>query len=173
MARIDSHQGRATSDFETSRMFEGMQGWQKSFGDWVDYYRLDRARTTWDEVYEEVTGPGRIYQTPIRLACQHVTLLPGAQQWDDKGGYYSNALRAVIAYDTYTQSGMVLADIDTGKYQFDRIVYKNKVYRVTNLDEEGQIEERETVVAIDALQMKADELVEDQQFADYANRPMP
>lgn len=172
MARIDRHRGRATSDFETTRIYSGMRDFQENYGDWIDYFRFDRARTSWDDVYDEVTGPGRVYQTPIRLGVQHVTMIPGPQEWDDKGGYYSNAIRVIVSYELYTRAGMPMADIDTGDYEFDRLIYKNKVYRTTNLDIEGQIQERPTIVSIDALQLKPDELVEDQQFTDFANEPM-
>jgi hypothetical protein len=172
MARIDSHQGRATADFETSRLYSGMEGWQKSFGDTVAYYRFDFARTAWDDLYDEVTGAGRVYQSPIQLNCQHVTLFPGPQEWDNAGAYKSAALRAIVSYEVYTQSGMVTPDIHMQRYDFDRLVYKDHVYRITQVNDEGQLQERPTVVSIDALQLRNDELVEDVQFADYANRPI-
>lgn len=172
MARIDSHRGKATSDFETTRIYSGMKAWQKNFGDWVDYYQFNRAGTSWDDIYNEVEGPGRAYLPPVRLACQHVTMFSGPQEWDEQGSYQNNALRATLSYEIYTKSGLVLADIRTERYTFDRIIYKGKVYRITQVSEEGQIEERPTVVAIDASQLRADELVEDQVFSDYANRPL-
>lgn len=173
MARIDSHTGgRASSDFETTRIFSGMKGWQKNYGDTLTYYPFDRARTSWDDVYDEVMGPGRIYQTPVQLDCQHVTIFPGPQEWDNAGAYQSSALRAIVSYEIFTKSGMTLADLNTERYTYDRIVYKEKVYRVTQINEEGQIQERPTVVAIDANQLRNDELVEDQVFSNYANRPI-
>lgn len=173
MARIDHHGGRATADFETNRIQGAMRAWQVHYGTWIDYFRFDRARTTWDDVYDEVTGAGRAYQTPIRLACQHVTFFVGPQEYDNAGGYYSNAIRATVSYEIYSKSGMPLTDIDTGLYQFDRIVYKDKVYRVTNLQTEGQIQDRETIVTLDANQLRADELVEDVLFHDFSERPIP
>jgi hypothetical protein len=172
MARIDSHRGHFTSDAETTRLYDGMKGWQKNFGDTLTYFPFDKASTAWDDVYEEVTGAGRAYLSPIQLSCQHVTMFAGPQEWDEQGAYQSNALRAVVSYEIFTKSGMVLADILTEKYTFDRLVYKDKVYRITQINEEGQIQERPTVVAIDANQLRSDELVEDQAFSNYANRPI-
>lgn len=173
MARIDSHSGKATSDFETTRIYEAQRGWEKNYGDTVLYFPFDRSKTTFDDVYDEVTGPGRVYKTAVQLACQHVTVVPGPQEWDSQGAYQSNALRAVCSYEIFTRSGMVLADIHTERYTFDRIVYKDKVYRVTRIDEEGQIQERPTVVAIDANQLRPDELIEDLSWKDYANKRLP
>jgi hypothetical protein len=150
-----------------------MVAWSQNYGDWVDYYRFDRDRTTWDDLYNEVTGTGRSYQNPIRLSCLHVTFLVGENEWDEKGFYMSDALRATIPYNVYTQSGMVLADINTGEYMNDRLMYKTKVYRITQINESGQIQERPTVVSIDALQLKSDEMVEDAVWLNYSERPTP
>lgn len=173
MARIDSHTGKATSDFETTRIFQGMRGFEKNYGDVLTYFPFDRDKTSWDDVYNEVTGPGRVYKTAVQLQCQHVTLMAGPQEWDEQGAYQSNALRAICSYEMFTRSGMVLADIHTERYTFDRIVYKDKVYRVTQINEEGQIQERPTMVSIDASQLRPDELLEDLSFVNYANKRLP
>jgi hypothetical protein len=173
MARIDWHHGRATADFETSRMYSGMRGWKKEYGDWVDYYRLDPSTTYFDPIYEEVTGTGRNYLPLVRLGCLHVKLIQGGNTMGDKGFYMNNDIRATVPYDVYEGTGMELSDLDTGNYEMDRIVYKQKVYQVTLITEGGQINERPTVVAIDASQVKPDQLIEDTLFAQYANQPTP
>jgi hypothetical protein len=173
MSRVDGHSGRATADFETTRMYETMRGYKGDYGDWVDYYRLDPAVTAFDPVYEEVTGTGRQYLPVVRLGCLHVTLVQGANTMGDKGFYYNDDLRAIVPYDVYEGSGMTMADLDTGQWEMDRIVYKQKVFQVNLIAIAGQIQERPTVVAIDASQVKPDQLIEDALFAGYANMPTP
>ncbi len=150
-----------------------MRGWQGNFGDWVDYYRLDPAKTYFDDVYEEVTGSGRNYLPPVRLPCLHVTEIQGGNTQGDKGFYMNNDIRVIVAYDVYEGAGMPLSDLNTGRFEMDRLVYKQKVFQVTLINIEGQIQERPTTVSIDATQLKADELYEDQAFSQFANRPTP
>lgn len=167
MARIDFHRGRASSDFETLRMYSAMRGWSQGYGDYVDYYRLNQAATQFDDVYDEVTGNGRQYLPVVRLGCLHVQLIQGANDWDDKGFYMNDDIRAMVPYDVYEGTGMPVADLDTGLYEMDRIVYKQKVFKVVEIDIRGQIKERPVLVAIDATQLKPDELHEDPLFAVY------
>lgn len=150
-----------------------MRGWQGNYGDWVDYYRLDPAGTSFDPVYEEVTATGRRYLPPVRLGCLHVTLVQGGDTQGDKGFYYADDLRALVPYDMYEGTGMELADLDTGTFEQDRVVYKQKVFGVTLISIAGQIQDRPTVVAIDASQLKPDQLIEDQLWAQYADYPTP
>jgi hypothetical protein len=63
-----------------------------------------------------------------------------------------------------------MADIDTNNYEFDRIVYDEKVFRVTEIAIRGKIVTRPTIVTITATQLKPDELVEDSAFINY-NEP--
>jgi len=167
MSRIDYHHGRANADFETVQLSNAMRGWKSNYGDFVDYYRLDPDATQYDDVYEEVLSGGRKYKPVIRLGCLHVSLLQGENDWDDKGFYYNDDIRALVPYEIYTGSGMPLADMDTGAYELDRIVYKQKVFRVVEINVRGQIIEHPNIVAIDATQLKPDELHEDPLLAVY------
>jgi hypothetical protein len=173
LARIDGHAGRATSDFETVRLFDGLRGWKGQYGDWVDYYRLDPAVTYFDDVYEEVTGNGRQYLPVVRLGCLHVALIQGGNTMGDKGFYMNDDIRALVPYDIYEGTGMSLSDLNTGTYEMDRIVYKSKVFQVNLISIAGQIQERPTMVAIDASQVKPDQLIEDTLFRQYEENPTP
>jgi hypothetical protein len=104
----------------------------------------------------------------------HVTEIQGGNTQGDKGFYMNNDLRCVVPYNLYSGVGMSQSDIDTGTYEMDRIVYKTKVFEVQLISIEGQIEDRPTIVAIDATQLKADQLVEDGGiWAAYSNLPTP
>jgi hypothetical protein len=171
--RADRKRGRWTADLETARIFDGMRGWQQSYGDWLDYYRLDPANSEFDPVYEEATGNGVRFLSPVQLPCLHVTHMRGGNEYGDSGFYYNDTLSATIPFDLFVHCGMTLADIDTGNYMRDRVVYDQKVFKVTELAIRGQIQRRDIIVGLDGTQVKPDELVDCPQLIQYARFPAP
>lgn len=167
MSRLDWKRGRFNADNETDRMFQGLRGWRDVNGDWLNYYRYNASATT-SNIYGESTGQGRVYLSPVRVPCIHVTYMPGAND-NAEYGFYTNAdLDAIIAFDLFTQMGMTLADIETQLYLKDRVLYERNVYRITQIAVRGKIQERPTIVGITATQCKPDELVDDAQFAQWS-----
>src|ERR1035441_1159716 len=77
---------------------------------------------------------------------------------------------ASISYRLFEQAGMTEADIRDGRYERDRVVYKEKVFRITTLNIQGQIQRREIIVGLEGSQLKPDELVGDVAFAKYAQK---
>ena len=167
MGRLDWKRGRWSADQETDRMFKAMRGWRDVAGDWLDYYRFDQGATQIDPIYDEATG-GRIYNSPVRLPCLHVTSIKGENENSDMGFYYNDTLSAVISFEQFTGVGMSHADILNGDYLNDRVYYDQRIYRVTQLAVRGQIQQRDIIVGLDATQMKPDELVDDPQFSQWS-----
>lgn len=170
MGRLDWKKGRWSADQETDRIFKGMQGWRDVSGDWIDYYRLDRDATIVDPIYDEATGAGRIYKPAVRVPCLHVTHLEGENENTDMGFYYNDTLTASIAFDQFTGVGMDYADILNGNYINDRLYYDQKIFRVLALAIRGQIQQRDIIVGLEATQLKPDELVDDQIFAQWSQK---
>lgn len=170
MSRADRKaHGRFRADAETRRILDGMEAWRNAFGDYVEYFHIDRGKSQWDEVYEEPMADGLVYSPPIALPCMHVSHIRGGDTYGELGAYYEDSLSATVAYRQMAESGLPFADIETGDYQYDRLVYDHKVFRVISVSVRGQIQQRDTVVVIDAQQLKPDMLVTDAQFAQYAN----
>ena len=155
LARIDWHKGKFNADSETQREFAGMEGWANSYGDWINYWHLNQAATTYDDVYDDMR----------RVPVLHATHVRGANTWNDKGFYTTDNLSAILSFQQYEQCGLVMADIDTNNYEFDRIVYDEKVFRIQEIAIRGKIVNRPIIITINATQLKPDELVEDQVFA--------
>lgn len=169
MARIDwKHSQRFNADSLTDKIFGALRGWQSTYGDWVVYYRFNAAATQIDDVYDEAVGQGEQWLSPVRVPCIHVNHIEGANENGDTGFYYNDDLDAAIPFDLFTQAGMTMADIQTGNYIKDRVLYDRKIFRVKTLSILGQIQQRDIIVGLDATQCKPDELVNDTQFAQWS-----
>jgi hypothetical protein len=168
MARIDSKRGRMNNDQATDKAFQAMRGYAENNGDWLTYYRFDPDSTVMHDVYDEAISGGLRYLPPVRVKCIHVTHIEGSNENSDRGFYYNDDLDAKIAFDLFVQAGMTMADIQTGNYLKDRVLYDRKLFSVTQLAIAGQIQERDWVVGLSATQLKPDELVKDAQFAAWS-----
>jgi hypothetical protein len=168
MPKLDWKAGRFNPDQETDRIFAAMRGWQAVDGDWVNYFRFNESLSQIDDVYDEPTGDGLIWFPPVRVEALHVEHAEGSNENSDRGFYYNDDLDVIVPFDLFIQAGMSKADIDTGNYLKDRVVYDRKVFRIIQISIRGQMQERDIIVGISGTQLKPDELVWDQQFADWA-----
>jgi hypothetical protein len=170
MSRADrkSH-GRFKTDAETNRIESGLEAATHATGDFILYYHLDPAKSEFDDIYGEAINAGRVYYAPVALPCIHVTHTRGENKWGELGAYYNDSLNAILAYKAFAESGLPFADIDTGQYENDRIIYDQKVFRITTFSVRGQIQQRDTIISMDATQMKPDELHDDTQFAQWSD----
>jgi hypothetical protein len=168
MARIDTKRGRQNPDQATDNILKAMRGYAENNGDWITYYRYDDNATMMDSVYDEAVDGGLQYSPPVRIQCLHVIHVEGGNEDSDRGFYYNDDLDAKIAFDLFLQAGMTIADIATGNYLKDRVLYDRKIFRVTQLAVEGQIQERDIIIGLSATQEKPDELVNDAQFAEWS-----
>ena len=169
MGKLDWKKGRWSADQETDRIFKAMRGWRDVAGDWINYYRYDAASTVIDPIYDEAAGSGRLYLPPIRIPVLHVNHEEGGNENGDLGFYYNDSLSASIAFDQFVGVGMSFADVRTGEYLKDRVYYDQKIFRVTKLAIQGQIQQRDIIIELAATQMKPDELIDDSLFVQWAS----
>jgi hypothetical protein len=168
MSRLDYKHGKFTADFETNRVFQAMEGWRKSYGDVLRYYRFNQGASQMDPVYDEAVGAGRVYYPPIALPCQHVTHVQGENEYGEYGMYHNDTLTGFVSFAAFTGVGLTYSDIETGNYLDDRVEYDRKIFRVTQLITQGQIQQRDILVLLRATQLKSDELCDDPTFAPWA-----
>lgn len=169
MSRLDWKRGRFDMDAETDRIFSGLEGYQDVTGDWLDYYRFDKEHSVMDDIYDEATGIGRQFLPAIQIPAIHVTHVEGENKNGDMGFYYNDDLEATFSFRSFQGVGLTLADIKTGNYLKDRVVYDDKVFRVEQLSIEGQIQRRDIIVQLRSTQMKPDELIDDPQFSRWSD----
>lgn len=145
-----------------------MAGWQSVDGDWVLYFRFDEAHSQIDPIYDEPYGNGLVFQAPLRVEAMHVEHVEGGNEDSDRGFYYNDDLDVIVSYDKFIQAGMSKADIDTGNYLKDVVVYDRKVFRIKTIAIRGQMQQRDVIAGITGTQLKPDELVWCPQFIDWA-----
>jgi hypothetical protein len=168
MARMDGKRGRFNNDQATDSILEGMRGYAENNGDWLTYFRFDPLSTVMDDVYDEAISGGLKYHPALRVQCVHVTHVEGGNEDSDLGFYYNDDLDAAIAFDQFLQAGMKMADIQTGNYLKDRVLYDRKIFAVKQLAVQGQVQQRDIIIGLSATQVKPDELVNDAQFAQWS-----
>jgi hypothetical protein len=172
MGRVDFKRGRFTMGAETRSIMAGLRGYQSIAGDYLQYWRFDHEDSVEDPVYEEGTGTGKKYFGPMTVPALHVIHTQGDNQAGSSQGFYTNdTLSATVSFQQFSRTGLQRADIRTNNYLRDRVVYDEKVFRLVQIMALGQIERQDLILAMSATQVKADELVDDPQFAAYAVDP--
>lgn len=168
MGRTDWKKGRWSADQETDRIYKAMRGWRDVSGDWIDYFKFDQASTIIDPIYDEATGEGRVYLPRMRIPVLHNTIVFGDNQNTDMGFYFNDTLETICAFDQFAGVVYNYPDILVGAFLKDRIYYNQKVFRVTQIEPRGKIQERPTTIRISSTQLKPDELVDDQIFSQWS-----
>lgn len=168
MSRLDWKRGRWSADQETDRIFKAMRGWRDVMGDFIDYYQFNAAATVLDPIYDEAVGLGRVYYPRMRIPVLHSTLIVGDNENTDMGFYFNDTLEIQCAFDQFNGVVMNHPDVLTGNFLKDRIYYNQKIFRVLQIEPKGKIQERPTIIAISATQLKPDELVDDQLYNQWS-----
>jgi len=170
MGRIGWKGGRFSVDWETNEIYRGLRDWQRWTGDQFQYFRFAYDQSDADPVYGEATLPkGRVYFGPNLIPALHVIHVEGDNQNTENGFYYNDAIHCTLSFDQVKRTGLERMDLSTQNYLKDRLVYDNKVFRVTNIQILGQIQQRDIIITIDGTQVQPDEMVNDLQFAQYVS----
>lgn len=169
MSRADWKVGRFDVNYETNEVYFGLRGHRNAqIGDVVQYYRFNISNTGINDVYDEGYGIGKQYTGPIPLPCLHVVHEDGSNENLDTGFYYNDSIYVTAAFDQMYRTGLRFQDLEHQDYLKDRMVYDNKVFRVTAIHVVGQIQERDMIVSMEGTQVQTDELVNDIQFKQWS-----
>lgn len=173
MSRMDNKVGRFSVDYETNELMAALRGWQEANGDHLDYYRFDKVDSVEDDIYDSGAGVGKVYLLIPSVPVLHVVHTEGMNEDQNTGWYYNDDLHVTASYDMLAKIGFANFDLQTGSYLKDRIQYDDKIFRVTKIQVLGQVQRRDTIVTMEATQVKWDELVDDAQFARWATPDQP
>jgi hypothetical protein len=169
MGRLDwKRYGRFNANFETSDIMATLRGRQAEVGERVQYYRFSHNNSAGDDLYDEGSGAGKTYHGPYRIPALHVINSQGPAQDTNQGQYTVNNLSITASFDALRKMGFSDMDIEHSRYLSDRVVYDNKVFRVTSIAVLGQIQNRDIIVGMECTQVNPDELVNDKQFAHWS-----
>lgn len=161
--------GRFSVDYETGSIYRGLRDWQRWTGESFNYYRFQYDQSSVDPVYGEADSPlGRIYFGPNLIPALHINHTTVSNESSEDGFYYNSTIHVTLSYNQLTRLGLTRMDVNTQNYLKDRFVYKTRVFRVTQLEVLGKIQERDIIVSIEATQVKPEEMVNDKQFSMYA-----
>lgn len=173
MGRLDFESGRFDPNYETAEIGRALRGWSSEFGDRILYYRYWGEESQVHGIWEEASGRGRVWHPPSEVETLHVTRLEGSPEERAQGLYYNDTIYLTASYEQLKRLGMTELDLMHQSYLRDRMVYDYRVFKVTRLQVMGQIQQRDVVVAIEGTQVKPDEMLNDEQFRDFANPTFP
>lgn len=138
-------------------------------GQIVEWWRYDSENTESDDIYDvgSVDG-GRRWLDPFNMVCINASLYQGITVQDARGFYNTDLLRVTLNIKDVEE---LIPDLvsNTDAYLKDRIVFRGEVFRPKRFYPKGQITDDYTIFSFDAIQVNPEELINDQQFAAYAN----
>lgn len=155
-------------DYETNEIEGALRGRQDLAGDQIEYYRFSKEDSQTDDLYDEGAGVGRVFDGPIPVPVMHATHEEGPAEQRNEGFYYNDNIHVTAGFTMLRRTGLTDMDLQSQSYLKDRIVYDGRVFRVLDIKVLGQIQRRDIIVAIDATQMRPDEMTGDPQFAAFA-----
>lgn len=165
--RGSSMPGRFTINDELDNIHDGMQqDLQMPAGQWVDWWQWDSERSSRDPIYDTAaTSPpeGRIWLRPISIPCLTAHIYQGQTHPDERGFYNIDRLHLTIDMRTVWRFLPTLPE-GADEHLKDRIVFRGQVYSPYQVWALGQVADSYTVLTVDLVQVKADELVNDPQF---------
>lgn len=170
MSRMDNKQGRFSPDFEATEFNRAMLSVYGVWGDWCEYYRYHAEASAEHSIYDEPTAAGRWFKGPARLAVIDMIREEGMPYNKAPGMYWVDTAYFKVPFASLVRMGLNEMDIDHGAYVKDRIVYDNRVFRVSRIQVHGQIRQRDMTASITINQLKPDELLLDPQFSAWHNR---
>lgn len=169
--RSSAPKGRFSMDYEVDSIRDGIgEDLQRPAGQYIVWHRFDPNATEVDPIYDvgDYDG-GRRWKFPgLNVPAVSAVVFQGQTLQNERGFYQSDVLRMTLNVkdvDTFLPGLRATPDV----YYLDRIIYQNTIFTNTRLYLRGHVERYYTVLTVDALQVNPEELVNDPQFASYAN----
>jgi hypothetical protein len=169
--------GRFDSDFETNDILSGVNSELRNpVGTIAQWWFFDLTDTNIDPIYDvgdgvSVSGGGRKWYGPYSIPIVRAVISQGSAKTSQAGFYKADELHLTINIKDLTaiDPNLEAQIYSIGQQDKSRVVWKNEVYRPYLTQQRGIVAERYTLLSIDCLQVMPEELVNDPQFASYAN----
>jgi hypothetical protein len=171
-------QGRFTVGFENKSINEGVidelrdpVGSIVDWWLWDDNYLATHPTDVYDDTYDvssQTPGKGRKWKTPFKLPVIMAQQLRGTNIMNERGFYTTDTLRLVISVSDVEQYLPAMLD-NPNVHIKDRVVFQGEVFIPTRVLPRGRYANNYAVITIDLNQLNPEELVNDSQFAQFAN----
>lgn len=161
--------GRFSIDYEVDSIVKGMKAdLRRPVGMVVDWWRYDATNSESDDVYDVGSEDvGRVWLTPLQVPVLNAQVFQGVTVPNDRGFYNTDVLRlSVVMSEVLDLIPDLVSSPDS--HIKDRVIYRSEVYRPTRLYLRGQVISTYTILTIDLNQVMPDEMVNDDQFQEYA-----
>lgn len=161
----DLTDGRFTLPFEVYSIHEGIgDDLQQPVGQFLDWWVWDPESTVMDQTYD-VGGysGGRFWEYPIRMPVVDATIIQDDMYQNPRGFYTSDTMSFTInAGDVYRLLPDMLDSPDV--HYKDRIQWRGSLFVPVKIYPKGYIRDLLVTVVVDAMQVTAEENVNDNQF---------
>jgi hypothetical protein len=166
------NKGRFDTRYELDSVYESMrEDLQQYIGQYVPWYRFDRAGSTVDPIYDvgasSGTG-GRKFFPPFLLPVISAGLAEGVEVNVGQGEYTTDVCHLVVSYDQAEKAGLRNMAINWRLFMGDRFIWNNTVFQVRSIQVRGPVGPRYEVLGIDGWQVNAEELINDVDFLAFA-----
>lgn len=169
--RASSPKGRFTMDYEVDSIRDGIaEDLERPAGQYIHWYRFDPTATEVDPIYGVGDyGGGRRWVLPgFEVPAISAVIYQGQTIQNERGFYQSDIMRATLNVkdvDALLPGLRTTPDV----YYLDRVKYQNEIFTPSRLYLRGHVKNYYTVLTLDFLQVNPEELVNDDQFATFAN----
>ena len=162
--------GRFSVDSELDRILSGMtEDLRRPVGGDVAWWRYDEIGTGVDPIYDVGSSEaGRRWLPPLDMPFIVAQVFQGETYQNDRGLYNADVLRLTMNMNDVMRVIPTLVQTPDAHIR-DRIVYRGSVFRPSRLYFRGQVLSTYTVLTVDLIQVKSEELVNDDQFQAYAS----
>lgn len=137
---------------------------QRTVGGELPWWRFDAAATVTDDLYDIGSAyGGRAYLPPRALKYLTAQIFQGQTVQNDRGFYNADNLRLTVNMADFVRVFPSIVP-ETDSFLRDRAVFNEKVFRPTRVYLRGRVTDRYTIVTMDLVEVKEEELINDPQF---------
>lgn len=139
--------------------YRGMQRYQVGAGQWLLWFRFNKAGTTSDPTYG--TGPTRAWFPPITVPAMIGEYTRDPKNFDDDGLYQVDQVHAILNYFDFFSSTMIDPDPNGQDHVNDRVVFDGHLFSVSSFTPRGRVASYFLTISVDMIEIAAEELNED------------
>lgn len=158
--------GRFTADYEIDSYSAGInEDLQRVVGGEIPWWKFDEEATTVDDVYSVGSddGGGRRYKPHRMLPYIVAQVFQGQTDQSDRGFYNADNLRLSIHMPDFKRVfPNIVPEVD--QFLRDRAIFNGKLFRPSRIYLRGRVLDHYTIVTMDLVEVKGEELVNDPQF---------